>query len=124
MIVGIGTDIVRIDRIQHNIEINERFAERIYTQLEIEYCKSKASLYQSFAVRFAAKEAMMKALGTGWDGKVNWTDIEILNTESGKPMINLTGGALNQYRKLGIKEAHISLSHEREYAIAYVVLES
>ncbi|MDZ4122226.1 MAG: holo-ACP synthase [Candidatus Cloacimonadaceae bacterium] len=123
MILGIGTDIIDIRRIKHNLELNPRFAERIFTAREIEYCQSRASSHCSFAVRFAAKEAVMKALGTGWDGKVNWIDIEILNSESGTPAVfvyNYTKELMDQKRVIQI---HISLSHEKDYATAMAILE-
>jgi holo-[acyl-carrier protein] synthase len=77
MIRGIGTDIIAVARIQRTIERNPRFMERVYTEAETAYCQAKANPWQSFAVRFAAKEAVMKAFGTGWDGKINWRDIEV-----------------------------------------------
>lgn len=123
MIFGIGTDIIDIKRIQRAIEKNPRFAEKIFTAAEIAYCNSRANPYQSYAARFAAKEAVMKAIGSGWDGIINWQDIEVVLPEKGAPKIvtqNATTDFLNCH---GIDKIHISLAHEKDYAIAYAILE-
>ncbi|MDY0218317.1 MAG: holo-ACP synthase [Candidatus Cloacimonas acidaminovorans] len=123
MIIGIGCDIIEVERIQNAIEKNSRFCEKLYTASEIEYCSGKANSYQSFAVRFAAKEAVMKALGTGWNGEVNWIDIEVVTSEKGSPTINLTGGAKDLADKLKVNNIYLSLAHEKGYALAFVILE-
>ncbi len=123
MIFSIGTDIIDINRIKRAIEKNPSFPDRIFTPAEIAYCLSKANPYQSYAARFAAKEAVMKAIGTGWDGRINWQDIEVLNSDLGVPYI-VTYNATNAFIQANkIEKIHISLSHEREYAIAYAILE-
>jgi holo-[acyl-carrier protein] synthase len=103
---------------------NERMAERLFTSSEIAYCEAKSSKWQSYAARFAAKEAVMKALGTGWDGEVNWKDIEIVNDANGNPGVLLSGGAKKKADELGLSHAHISLTHEKDYAIAFAILEA
>lgn len=87
----VGIDIVGIKRIEKLFSSHEGFLKRIYTEKEVEYCKPKKNKYQHFAVRFAAKEAVFKALGTGWIGTMKWTDIELLNDALGKPYLNLYG---------------------------------
>ena len=123
MILGIGTDIIKVERIQKSMEANPRFAEKLFTPAEIEYCEARASKYQSYAARFAAKEAVMKALGTGWNGEVNWIDIEVVTSEKGSPTINLTGGAKDLADKLKVNNICLSLAHEKGYALAFVILE-
>jgi holo-[acyl-carrier protein] synthase len=124
MILGIGTDIIRIERIRRLLEEYPGFVEKVFTINEIDYCKSKGDPAQSYAVRFAAKEALMKALGTGWDGKVGWLDIEIIRIPDSKPQITVHKGTAELIASLGDAMIHLSLSHEREYATAMVVLES
>lgn len=123
MIIGIGCDIIKVERIQNAITKNSCFCEKLFTPAEIEYCSRKANSAQSFAARFAAKEAVMKALGTGWDGKVNWLDIEVINSASGSPSIKLTGGAKEMADELKVKNICLSLAHEKDFALAYIILE-
>lgn len=123
MIVGIGTDIVEISRIDRLLEKNPRFVDKVYSPAEIDYCSTKASPAQSYAARFAAKEALMKALGTGWDQDVSWQDIEIVNDTKGKPAIRLCGKAKELAVQKGIMAIHLSLSHEKHYAVASVIAE-
>ena len=123
MILGIGTDIIKVDRLQRSIEKNERFAEKVFTPAEISYCEARASKYQSYAARFAAKEAVMKAIGTGWDGTINWTDIEVVLDHLGKPGILCHGATQAFIDKHRIIHIHLSLSHEQDYAVAYAILE-
>jgi holo-[acyl-carrier protein] synthase len=111
----IGIDMVEIARIQKvSARWGERFLHRIYTRPELEICRGRAS---DLAARFAAKEAVMKALGTGIQG-VSWRDIEILSSPAGKPLVNLHGRAQSKANKLNLSQLAISLSHSREYAIA------
>jgi holo-[acyl-carrier protein] synthase len=113
----IGVDIIEIDRIGQAIESwGERFLRRVYTDAELELYKKTEAL----AVRFAGKEAAVKALGTGMRG-VGWKDIEILHEPSGKPLVNLYGRAQEKASDLGLKGLAVSLSHSREYAVAFVV---
>lgn len=122
MITGIGTDLIEIVRIQRAIEKNPHFMERVYTANEIAYCRRKKNAWQSFAARFAAKEAVSKALGTGI-GPVGLMEIEILNTENGQPKVVLHGKALELAADRNIQQVHISLSHSEAYAMATAVLE-
>jgi holo-[acyl-carrier protein] synthase len=124
MIVSIGVDIVEVYRIRETLERTPRFTERVFTQTERDYCEAKGvSSAQSFAARFAAKEAFLKALGTGWRGKITWHDIEIINDELGVPSFNLSGESLELMQKLGANKVHLSLSHTSEHAVAQVILE-
>ena len=122
MITGIGTDLIEIVRIQRAIEKNPHFMERVYTANEIAYCRRKKNAWQSFAARFAAKEAVSKALGTGI-GPVGLMEIEILNAENGQPKVVLHGKALQLAADRNIQRMHISLSHSEAYAMATAVLE-
>ena len=122
MITGIGTDLIEIVRIQRAIEKNPHFMERVYTANEIAYCRRKTNAWQSFAARFAAKEAVSKALGTGI-GPVGLMEIEILNAENGQPKVVLHGKALQLAADRNIQRVHISLSHSEAYAMATAVLE-
>ena len=122
MITGIGTDLIEIVRIQRAIEKNPHFMERVYTANEIAYCQRKKNVWQSFAARFAAKEAVSKALGTGI-GPVGLMEIEILNAENGQPKVVLHGKALQLAADRNIQRVHLSLSHSEAYAMATAVLE-
>ena len=125
MIVAIGIDIIEIARIEEIFRRRgERFRRRVFTESEIEYCERRASKVASYAARFAAKEAVMKALGTGWAEGVGWSDIEIIRAESGAPIIKLHGRALERMRELGAARVHASLTHSRDIAMAQVILES
>ena len=125
MIVGIGIDMESVERVREAIERHgERFIQRVYTPGEIAYVESKANKWERFAARFAAKEAGMKAIGTGWDKGVAWRDVEILNEADGCPTLVLHGRAKEIAERKGCKRAWVSLSHTREYAVAQVILES
>ena len=117
----VGIDIIEIKRIERLFSANEDFLRRIYTEKEVEYCKQKKNKYQHFAARFASKEAMFKALGTGWVGNMKWTDIELLNDEMGRPYLNLYGSVKEMAEKKHIDNISVSLSHCKEYAIAQVL---
>jgi len=124
MIIGIGIDIIDIDRVKRIAdEYGDDMITRIFTEDEIEYCKSKANHEINFAGRFAAKEAFLKALGSGLRSGINWSDIEILRDEFGKPVLFLSGTAKKHTEKLRVVGAHLSISHTAEYAVAVVVLE-
>lgn len=123
MIIGIGVDIVQIERVRKLVENYSEFMHQVFTAREIEFCQAKADSASSYAARFAAKEAMMKALSTGWNEKVNWLDIEVINEEQGNPILKIKGRTLKLMKKMGIYQTHLSLSHERDYALAFVVLE-
>jgi len=124
MIISTGIDIVEVYRIRETMERTPRFTERVFTAVEREYCDSKgAAAFQSYAGRFAAKEAFLKALKTGWRGKIAWHDVEILNDEDGVPILNITGEALAILEKRGADRVHLSISHTAEHAAANVILE-
>jgi holo-[acyl-carrier protein] synthase len=125
MIVGTGIDIAEVPRIQESIaRFGDRFLRRIYTEAEIRYCDSKANRAERYAARFAAKEAAMKALGTGWSHGVRWRDCEVVRLPGGRPTIAFHGEAGKVAARLGVKHAALSLSHTAEQAIAQVILEN
>lgn len=125
MIVGTGIDIAEVPRIAQSIErFGERFLRRIYTEGEIRYCDSKANRVERYAARFAAKEAAMKALGTGWSRGVRWRDCEVTRMPGGRPTIVFHGKAGEVAARLGVKNAALSISHTAEQAIAQVILEN
>ena len=124
MIYGIGTDIIEVDRVAAKMERGNGFRDMIFTPHEIAYCDAQVNPEQHYAARFAAKEAFLKAMGTGWGhGKVNFNEIEIRNDETGKPSLQLTGNAISCYSELQIKQILVSLSHIKATAIAMVVIE-
>jgi len=117
-------DIAEVARVREAIERHgERFLQRVFTPLEIEYCQRHKNSFERFAARFAAKEAAMKALGTGWRGGVTWRDFEVSNGASGKPELKLTGRALEIYGSLGAACIVVSLTHTDSYALAQVIIE-
>ncbi len=126
MIVGTGTDLTDIARIQQSItRYGERFLPRIYTAREILYCQSKRhGAAASFAARFAAKEAGAKALGTGIAKGISWQEIEVTHLPGGRPTLLFHGRAAEQSAAMGVTAVHLSLSHERDLAIAMVILEA
>jgi holo-[acyl-carrier protein] synthase len=125
MIVGTGIDIAEVPRIRQAIErFGDRFIQRVYTEGEILYCDSKANRVERYAARFAAKEAAMKALGTGWNHGVRWRDCEVTRMPGGRPTLTFHGKAAEFAARLGAKNAALSLSHTAEQAIAQVILES
>ena len=122
MIVGLGTDIIEIVRIGQMIERHgELFLNRVYTGDEIRYCQRRKESYQHFAGRWAAKEAVMKTLGTGWTRGVSWRDIEVATKKSGQPTINIQGGAGELAERMGIDEILVTISHCRTYATATAI---
>jgi len=123
-IIGIGTDIIECLRIAQMIERHgELFITRVYTPHEIRYCQSRKLATQHFAARWAGKEAVLKAVGTGWRKGISWRDIEIRNDPGGRPSVALRGGVLDVVEELGITDMHISLSHCRSHATAYAIAE-
>ncbi len=125
MIIGMGVDIAEVNRIQVAIERHgEPFLRRIYTTKEREYCEAFRNKYERYAGRFAAKEAAMKALGTGWRRGVRWVDFEVVREKSGRPTIQLDGEARKIADELGVKRIALSITHTAEQALAQVILES
>ena len=125
MIVGTGIDIAEVPRIREVIARHgERFLKRVFTEGEIQYCESKANRVERYAARFAAKEAGMKAIGTGWNHGVRWRDIEVARKPGGRPTLLLHGKAAEFAAKLGATNIALSLTHTAEEAMAQVILES
>ncbi len=124
MILGIGIDIVEIKRIAAMRQrYGRRFERKLFTPREIAYCRRRKKADQHFAVRFAAKEAAMKALGTGITSQVGFLSIEVVNDSAGKPELRLTKGAAARAKKLGMAQAHLSVSHGDDWAVAMVAIE-
>ncbi len=125
MIVGTGVDLAEVDRIRESVErFGEKFLKRIYTEREIAYVERKANKYERYAARFAAKEAGMKAIGTGWRKGVRWQDFEVVNLPSGRPALMLHGVAAEFAARLGVTNIQLSLTHTSRSGLAYVILES
>jgi holo-[acyl-carrier protein] synthase len=124
MIVGTGVDLAEVPRIRASIErYGEKFIRRIYTPAEIAYVERKANKYERYAARFAAKEAGMKAIGTGWRHGVTWQDFEVANLRSGKPTLLLHGVAAGFAERLGVKHVSLSITHTAGLGMAHVILE-
>jgi holo-[acyl-carrier protein] synthase len=124
-LIGTGIDIVECLRIAQMIEKHgELFITRVYTDHEIEYCSARKAATQHYAGRWAAKEAVLKALGTGWRRGISWRDIEVRNDAKGAPTVQLRGGAHDVMAAARIGKLHVSISHCRSFAVAYVVAES
>ncbi len=123
-VIGTGVDIIEVERVRGVIERRgELFLCRVYLKEEIEYCRSGANSYQRFATRFAAKEAVLKALGVGWQQGTCFTDIKVVKDSGGAPSVELCGESLKISEKLGVEKLHISLSHTARYAVAQAVAE-
>jgi len=124
VILGIGVDIVEVERIRLAADrYGGRFVRRVFTEEEAAYCRRSAHPEQRFATRFAAKEAALKALGVGWTQGVQFTEVEIVNNELGAPSVVFRGRALELARALGAERIHVSMTHHRDFAIAQVILE-
>jgi holo-[acyl-carrier protein] synthase len=125
MVLGLGTDLMETRRVQESIDrYGERFLERIFTPEEIAYCmRKRKNAAESFAARFAAKEAGAKALGTGISRGVSWKEFEVRREASGRPTLHLSGRAAELAEAMGIKRVQLSLTHSRELALAVVVAE-
>ena len=125
MIVGSGIDIAEVPRVADSIKrFGDRFVQRVFTEAEIRYCDSKANRIERYAARFAAKEAAMKALGTGWAHGVTWKSVEVGRQPGGRPTIIFHGKAAEFAQKLGVKHVALSLTHTKEFAMAQVILEN
>lgn len=125
MIVGTGIDIVEVPRVRHSIErFGTRFLNRIFTPEEQRYCDSKANRVERYAARFGAKEAAMKALGTGWNHGVRWRDCEVVRKPGARPTIQFHGKAGEFATRLGVRNAALSITHTKEQAMAQVILEN
>jgi len=122
MIYGVGIDLIKIERMKEIVEKwGQRFLDRVFTKTEIAYCYEKKDPYLSLSVRFAAKEALIKAISSAVP--VSLTDIEVVNIDTGKPFLKINGRLEDFFKEKSIKNAHLSLSHEHEYGVACVILE-
>lgn len=125
MIIGLGVDITEVDRMEAAIARRGRaFLERLFTPAEIRYCEKHRNRAERFAGRFAAKEAAMKALGTGWARGVRWVDIEVVREPSGKPTLKLSGATRAIADQLGVKNIVVTITHDGNTALAQVIFES
>lgn len=116
-------DMVDIRRMERVIGTNSRFVEKVFAESEIQYCEGRVKKAQHYAARFAAKEACFKALGTGWREGMGWQEIVVENDGLGKPSIRLTGKTLEVFKRRGGTAIHLSLAHERSYALAFIIIE-
>lgn len=124
MIVGIGLDLVETERVAKALGAHgERFEDRVFTATEKANCRGRADRIQALAARFAAKEACLKALGTGWSEGLSFRQVEVVPTEGGRPELRLSGAAASRAKDLGVKKVHVSLTHQPGIAGAVVVLE-
>ena len=125
MIVGLGVDIAEVERIKGAIERHGKtFLQRVFTRREIAYCEGFKNKFERYAGRFAAKEAAMKALGTGWRRGVRWVDVEVVRERGGRPTMQLAGEAENIAKQLGVKRIALSITHTETQALAQVIFES
>ena len=123
MVVGIGVDIVEVKRIERALKIGNSMVQRVFTEAEINYCQDRKNLFQHYAGRFAAKEAALKALGTGWQQGIRWKDVEVVCGELGKPLLNLYGRALEIFNESGATRQLVTITHSDDYAVAVVILD-
>ncbi len=122
MIFGIGIDNIEVDRVRKQLEKNG-FKEKIFSPAEIEYCDNRKNFAECYAARFAAKEAFLKAIGTGWRGGLAFNEIEVLNDKLGKPILKLYGKVKTFVEENGLENIHVSLTHLKNYASAIVIIE-
>jgi holo-[acyl-carrier protein] synthase len=124
MIFGTGLDIIEIDRINNSIKkYSPKFEQKIFTSNEIDYCQSQGDPAKHFAARFAVKEAVSKCLGTGITGALGFKDMEVINENTGKPILKMIGKGKELFEKLELKSIHISISHDHTHAIAHAIAE-
>lgn len=124
MIVGLGVDIAEVARVQAAIERRgQAFLRRVFTPAEIEYCEHFKNKFERYAGRFAAKEAAMKALGTGWRAGVRWVDLEVVREASGRPTLAISGDAKKIAKRMGVKRIVLSITHTETQALAQVIFE-
>jgi holo-[acyl-carrier protein] synthase len=125
VIVGIGIDVAEVERVREVVERHgRRFLERVFCAGEIAYAERKANRYERYAARFAAKEAAMKAIGTGWKRGVRWQDFEVINLPSGRPTLQLHGAAAAIAQGLGVRNTALSITHTAQQGVAIVILET
>jgi holo-[acyl-carrier protein] synthase len=124
MITGVGTDLIEVERVAGKISKEEGFRELVFTPGEISYCETKPNKFQHYAARFAAKEAFLKAIGTGWISGIAFNEIEISNDENGKPSLGLIGATAEFLKSRRIGKAWVSLSHLSNISSAVVIIET
>ena len=124
MIIGTGIDIIEVERIALRVGRDSGFRELVFSKDEMNYCDSKASRFEHYAARFAAKEAFLKAVGRGWESGISLHEIEVVNQSNGKPTLRISGQTEKELTPMGIRFIHISLSHLKTMATAIVILES
>lgn len=124
MVLGLGTDLIEISRVQQSLDrFGERFLQKVFTDIEVEYCQRKKHAAESFASRFAAKEAGAKALGTGISRGISWKEIEVRREPGERPTLHLSGRAAERALSMGVRNIQLSLTHSRDVAMAVVVAE-
>jgi holo-[acyl-carrier protein] synthase len=124
MILGTGIDIIEVERIATRVGRESGFRELVFSKNEIAYCDSKSKSFEHYAARFAAKEAFLKAVGTGWDNGLYLHEIEVFNEAKGRPRLRISGQTEKNLAELGIRVIHLSLAHLKSMATAVVILES
>jgi holo-[acyl-carrier protein] synthase len=124
MVVGIGVDIVEVDRIEKALSNSQSMTQRVFSEDEIQYCSGQKNLYQHFAGRFAAKEAALKALGTGWQKGIRWKDVEVVSGDLGRPTLKMYRRAKEIFEESGATHGLVTITHAEKYAVAMVVLEA
>lgn len=125
MVLGLGTDLIEIERVQQSLaRFGERFMHKVFTEGEIAYCQQKKHAAESFAARFAAKEAAAKALGTGIARGISWREIEVRRNPGERPTLHLTGRAADRAKAMGVRHLQLSLTHSRDVAMAVVLVEN
>ena len=111
MVFGVGIDIIEVERVEHRVASGNGFREMVFSPAEIEYCEKIKNKYENYAVRFSAKEAFLKAMGTGWTSESNYHEIEVINNESGKPHIHLSGTTLKTFTRMKLGKISLSMNH-------------
>ena len=123
MIIGLGTDIIELKRMQRSLDKGKEFERLVFSSEEVAYCKKQGKSLASFSGRFAAKEALLKALGTGWVGEMKLYDIVVLNNNEGKPYFDLRNEVKEKANSIGATSVHLSITHSNDYASAVVIIE-
>ncbi len=124
MVFGVGIDLIEVARVKKAVLNNNTFLNKVYGNQELNKCENINNKYQCLAARFAGKEAFMKALGSGWSEGIKWSEVEIINDQLGKPVLSLSGKALELVNQLEINRMNISLTHINDFASAIVILET
>jgi holo-[acyl-carrier protein] synthase len=123
MVIGLGIDMIEVERIAAKINKNSGFREMLFSKDEIAYCEQKTNKFEHYAARFAAKEAFFKALGTGWGEGTSFSEVEVTNTENGKPQLSFSGNTANIINAMHLSNILVSLTHLKSVASAVVIIE-